>query len=175
MIWLGLLALLAGIGGLILFRDADPGRLARRGRFALRALVVLGLVALAALLLASGKKLLAALPVAALLPLIGKFLLVLARGFLFNKLATSLFRGFGHFRNPFSAAHGSTSELTPQQAADILEVELTASEAEIRAAWRRKVAQTHPDTNPRQSASEEKTKLLNRARDVMLKHCGAKR
>ena len=175
MIWLGLLVLLAGLGVLILLRDADPGRLARRGRFAFRALVVLGLVALAALMLASGKKLLAALPVAALLPFIGKFLLALVRGFLFNKLATGFFRGFGHFRDSFAAAHAGGSELTPQQAAEILEVELTASEAEIRAAWRRKITQTHPDTNPRQRAGEEETKLLNRARDVMLKYCGAKR
>ncbi len=63
------------------------------------------------------------------------------------------------------AYEGFAALPAPKRPHEILGVSATATEAEVRAAWRRRIGEVHPDRGGTQAASAE----INAARDAMLK------
>lgn len=63
------------------------------------------------------------------------------------------------------AYEGFAALPAPKRPHEILGVSATASEAEVRAAWRQRIGEVHPDRGGTQAASAE----INAARDAMLK------
>lgn len=66
------------------------------------------------------------------------------------------------------AYSGFTALPAPKRPHEILGIAATASEAEIRAAWRRRIGEAHPD----QGGSEAEASEINAARDAMLRARG---
>ncbi len=60
--------------------------------------------------------------------------------------------------------NGRHSDMTPAEAAQILDIPISATRQQIKRAWQQKIVLHHPD----QGGDPEKAARINRARDVML-------
>ncbi|MFT4629687.1 MAG: flagellar biosynthesis component FlhA [Dinoroseobacter sp.] len=157
------LLIVVAIGVLIYWRkrwqklpESERQQFAKQSALWLAAIVILGLVA-------SGRAHWLMGVLAALLALAGRVAQLAQFAPIFKKMFGDANAASNSDSNPGQAPN--TNQMTRQQAADLLGVEVNASDADIRLAHKRLMQKIHPD----RGGSDALAKQINLAKDLLIK------